>query len=153
MAYLYTRHQIQEFVQTPKIVRENTQLEVLKHGEHGAGFDVNLDLLDGPFVDLRYLGKAADQREPPTYEASLILGGHRVRGVGHNFVGRNKLRAKQRIPAGWHQNRCDPNLPTSHVEYNRHEPLPEFAPSDFGDFIGKCAQLWAIDLRTPEVLV
>jgi len=153
MTYPYTRHQIQEFVQAPKIVRENTQLEVSKHGEHGARFDVNLDVPDGPFVDLRYLGKAADHREPPTYEGNLILGGHRVRGVGHNFVGRNNLRAKQRIPAGWHQNRCDPNQPTSHVDYNRHEPLPGFAPSDFGDFIGKCAQLWAIDLQTPEVLV
>ncbi len=134
-------------------MRENTRLEVSKRGEHGAGFDVNLDLVGGTFVDLRYLGKTADVSQPPTYESALILGGHRVRGIGHNYVGRNKLRSRQRIPAGWHQNRVDPNLPTVHDDYNRHEPMPGFAPSDFGDFIGKCADLWAIDLQTPEVLV
>jgi hypothetical protein len=153
MTYPHSRHQIHELVQAPKVVRENSLLAVAAFGEHGGRFDVNLDLLEGPFVDLRYLGKATDQREVSGYEANLILAGHRVRGVGHNFVGRTNLRAKQRIPAGWHQNKVDPNLPTSHVEYNRHEPLPNFAPTDFGDFIGKCAQLWAIDLNTPEVLL
>lgn len=153
MPYPYTRQQIHDFVQAPKVVRENTKLEVSKRGEKGAGFEVNLDLEDGPFVDLRYLGKATEVEQPPTYESSLILGGHRVRGIGHNFVGRNKLRAKQRILAGWHQNRVDPNLPTTHDDYNRHEPLPMFAPTDFGDFITKCAELWTIDLRTPEVLL
>lgn len=153
MSYPYTRQQIHDFVTATKIVRENSPLKVEKRGERGANFDANLDLMDGPFVDLRYLGKAAQLNEPPTYESALILGGHRVRGVGHNFVGRNNLRAKQRIPAGWHQNKCDPNLPTSHAEYNRHEALPGFAPTDFGDFIGRCAALWTIDLKTPEVLV
>lgn len=114
---------------------------------------MNLDLLDGPFVELRYLGKAADHTHPPTYEAALILGAHRVRGIGHHHVGRNNLRAKQRIPAGWHQNRCDPNLPTTHPESNRHEPLPAFAPTDFRDFVTTCARLWAIDLQTEEVLL
>ena len=153
MPYPYPRPQIHAFVQAPKTVRENTRFAVSKRGEHGAGFDVNLDLLDGPFVDLRYLGKAGELSLPPTYESALILGGHRVCGVGHNFVGRQNLRAKQRIPAGSHQNRCDPNLPTTHVEYNRHEPLPTFTPTDFDDFIRKCATLWAIDLQAPEVLV
>lgn len=153
MSYPHTRHQIHELVQAPKVVRENSRLEVESFGEHSGRFDVNLDLVDGPFFDLRYLGKATDQREPAGYEANLILAGHRVRGVGHNFVGRKNLRAKQRIPAGWHQNKVDPNLPTSHVEYNRHEPLPHFAPTDFGHFIAKCAQLWAIDLKTQEVLL
>ena len=98
-------------------------------------------------------GQSRRTQQPPTYESALILGGHRVCGVGHNFVGRQNLRAKQRIPAGSHQNRCDPNLPTTHVEYNRHEPLPTFTPTDFDDFIRKCATLWAIDLQAPEVLV
>lgn len=153
MSYPYTRQQIHEFVRAPKLVRENTRFEVSKRGEHSASFDVNLDLSGGLFADLRYLGKAAAVDQPPTYESALILSGHRVRGIGHNFVGRNNLRAKQRVSAGWHQNRVDPNLPTAHVEYNRHEPLPHFAPTDLGDFIGKCAQLWAIDLKTQEVLL
>lgn len=153
MSYPYTPQQIHEHVHAAKIVRENTRFEIINRGEHGAGFDVILDVLHGPFVDLRYLGKAAELNQPPTYESALILAGHRVRGVGHNWVGRNNLRAKQRIPAGWHENRCDPNLPTTHPAYNRHQPLPEFAPTDFGDFIGRCAQLWTIDLKTEEVLL
>jgi hypothetical protein len=153
MSYPYARHQIHEFVQAAKVVRENSPLVVEKHGEHGGKFDVYLDLRSGSFVDLRYLGKAADQRDPSGYEGNLILAGHRVRGVGHNFVGRNNLRAKQRIPAGWHQNKVDPNLPTSHPEYNRHEPLPNFAPTDFGAFISGCARLWAIDLNMEDVLL
>lgn len=153
MIYPYPRHRIEELVKAPKVVRENERLAVERKGEHGATFDVNLDLLDGPFVDLRYLGKAANHTQPATYEANLILGGHRVRGVGHHYVGRNNLRAKRRIPAGWHQNFCDPNRPTTHPESNRHEPMPAFAPTDFGDFVGQCARLWAIDLRTEEVLL
>jgi len=153
MSYPYACHQIHELVQAPKVVRENSRLEVEAFGEHGGRFDVNLDLVGGHFVDLRYLGKATDQREPTDYEANLILAGHRVRGVGHNYVGRNNLRAKQRIPAGWHQNKVDPNLPTSHVDYNRHEALATFSPTDFGDFITKCAQLWTIDLKAEEVLL
>jgi hypothetical protein len=96
MSYPHARHQIHELVQAPKVVRENSRLEVEASGEHGGRFDVDLDLVDGPFVDLRYLGKATDQREPTGYEGNLILAGHRARGVGHNFVGRNNLRAKQR---------------------------------------------------------
>lgn len=153
MSYPHSRNQIHELVQAAKVVRENSNLEVNVFGEHGGRFDVNLDVVGGSFIDFRYLGKATDQREPAGYEGNLILAGHRVRGVGHNYVGRNNLRAKQRIPAGWHQNKVDPNLPTSHAEYNRHEPLPDFAPTDFGDFISKCAQLWAIDLKTQEVLL
>jgi hypothetical protein len=153
MTYPYPRHRIHELVQAPKIVRENERLEIESKGEHGAAFGVNLDLLDGPYVELRYLGKAANHTLPATYEANLILGAFRVRGVGHNFVGRNNLRAKKRIPAGWHQNLCDPNLPTTHAEYNRHEPMPGFAPTDFGNFVGQCARLWAIDLQTEEVLL
>ncbi|MFH1500035.1 MAG: hypothetical protein ABII82_19675 [Verrucomicrobiota bacterium] len=153
MTYPYTPSHIHEFVQAAKVVRENTELSVVRRGDAGAGFDVTLDIVGGAYVDMRYLGKATDVSQPPSYEGNLILAGHRVRGVGHNHVGRNNLRAKQRIPAGWHQNRVDPNLPTTDAEYNRHEPLSNFAPTDFADFIGKCALLWAIDLKTPEVLL
>ena len=140
-------------MQSQKVVRENERLDIERKGEKGASFDVNLDLCDGPYIELRYLGKAADHTQPPTYESAVILGAHRVRGVGYNAVGRNNLRAKQRIPAGWHENRCDPNLPTTNPEYNCHKPLPEFAPTDFGSFVMKCAEIWAIDLQTEEVLL
>jgi hypothetical protein len=153
MNYPFPKHRIDELVSAPKVVRENEQLSVERRGEAGAAFHVNLDLQDGPFVDLRYLGKAGNGAQPHTYEANLILAGYRVRGVGHHAVGRNNLRAKRRIPAGWHQNICDPNLPTVHPESNRHEPLQAFAPSDLGDFINQCARLWAIDLKAEEPLL
>ena len=153
MNYPFPKHRIDELVSAPKVVRENEQLSVERRGETGAAFQVHLDLKKGSFVDLRYVGKAANSTQPDTYEANLLLGGHRVRGVGHHAVGRNNLRAKRRIPAGWHQNICDPNLPTVHLEYNRHEPLRMFAPSDLGDFINRCAHLWAIDLQAEEPLL
>lgn len=153
MNYPFPKHRIDELVSAPKVARGNEKLSVERRGEAGAAFHVDLDLQEGPFVDLRYLGKAANNTQPNTYEASLILAGYRVRGVGHHAVGRNNLRAKRRIPAGWHQNICDPNLPTVHPEYNRHEPLRAFAPSDLGDFINRCARLWAIDLKAEEPLL
>ncbi len=62
------------------------------------------------------------------YDASLLLDSERVRGVGYCPVARQNFRAKLTIPAGWHQNICDPNVPTDHPEWNRHEPLPGFQP-------------------------
>lgn len=153
MSYPIPKHRIDEIVAAPKVRPVTQPLRVEKHGEQGGKFQTAVDLMDGPYVDLRYLGKATALAQPATYDASLILAAHRVRGVGHHAVGRNNLRAKRRIPAGWHQNLCDPNLPTGHPEYNRHEPLPGFAPSDFGDFINRCARLWAIDLRAEEPLL
>ena len=153
MTYPYPQHRIIELVQAPKIVRENEQFDVAAKGESGAVFAVNLDLLDGPFVDFRYLGKATDRAQPTSYDASLILASYRVRGVGHQNVGRHNFRAKLRVPPGWHQNICDPNLPTTHPEQNRHEALPGFAPTDFGNFISLCAQLWVIDLKEEGVLL
>ena len=77
-----------------------------------------------------------------------------MRGIGHCAVGRQNFRAKFRIPPGWHQNVCDPNVPTDdHQNRNRHDPLPGFAPSDFSDFVRKVATLWNIDLAWEEELL
>ncbi len=153
MSYPIPKHRIDEIVSAPKVRLETQPLKVEKHGEHGAKFHIVVDLMDGPFVDLRYLGKAAFLVKPTSYDASLIVAAERVRGIGYSAVGRNNLRAKKRISAGWHQNFCDPNLPTLDPERNRHEPLPGFAPTDFGDFIYQCARLWVIDLATEEPLL
>jgi hypothetical protein len=153
MSYPIPKHRIDEIVTAPKARPDNQPLSVEKQGEHGAKFTVWVDLVNGQFLDLRYLGKATILTQPPSYDASLILAAHRVRGIGFNAVGRNNLRAKKRLPAGWHQNLCNPNLPTLDPEYNRHEPLRGFAPSDFGDFIRQCARLWMIDLKTEEPLL
>jgi hypothetical protein len=153
MSYPYPKHRIDEIVASPKIRPETQPLRVEKHGEHGAKFQIVVDLLDGPYVDLRYLGKAAMLASPTSYDASLIVSAERVRGIGFAAVGRNNLRAKKRIPPGWHQNFCNPHLPTLDPERNRHESLPGFAPTDFGDFIHQCARLWVIDLATEEPLL
>jgi hypothetical protein len=153
MSYPIPKHRIDEIVAAPKVRPDTQPLRVERHGERGGRFQIGVDLLDGPFVDLRYLGKATVLAQPTSYDASLILAGHRVRGIGFQAVGRNNLRAKQRIPAGWHQNFCNPHVPTFDAEYNRHEALPGFAPTDFGDFIHRCARLWVIDLAAEEPLL
>ena len=153
MPYRYPRHRIQEMVAAPKCVTEGQTLDVVSDGEHGAKFDVNLDLVDGPYTDLRYLGRAGRADMPETYDCSLLLDQQRVRGIGYCPVARHNFRAKLRIPAGWHQNVCDPNVATNHPEWKRHDALPGFAPTDFSDFIRKAGVLWNIDLGWEAALL
>jgi hypothetical protein len=153
MSYPFPKHRIDEIIAAPKARQETHPLRFEKHGEHGGKFQIGIDLTDGPFVDMRYLGKATHLAQTSSYDASLILAAYRVRGIGFHAVARNNLRAKLRIPAGWHQNFCDPNLSTLDPASNRHEPLSGFAPMDFGDFIHQCARLWMIDLAAEEPLL
>jgi len=146
MNYRHPRHRIQEIVQGPKCVSEGHSLDVKHNGEHSARFDVDIDLTDGPYCDLRYVGSAGQVDKIETYHTNLILDAQRVRGIGYCPIGRDNFRAKLRIPKGWHQNICDPNMPTDHPDWNRHEALPDFAPTDFSDFIKKSATLWNVDL-------
>ena len=152
MAYPIPSHRIHEIVQAPKCLGDGETLALTSTGANGSGFDVTLDVIDGPHTDLRYLGKAHDLTKVDGYEANLLLAAYRVRGVGHNAVGRRHW-YKNRIPAGWHQNILDPNLPTGHPDFNRHEPLPDFAPTDFKDFINKTAGIWSIDLAWEETML
>ncbi len=121
-------------------------MNVQKRSEHGAFFDELVDLESGQFADLRFLGRAARLDKVETYDSSLLLAASRVRGVGYNSVGRNNFGAKRKIPAGWHQNRVDPSLHTLHPGHNLHEPLVDFNPTDFADFISKCAELWSLNV-------
>jgi hypothetical protein len=152
MKHPYPANTVRQIIQAQKCVREGEVLEVKKRGEHGAGFNVNLDLADGPFTDIRYLGHTHDVTDIKGSEASLILAAQRVRGVGHNAIGRRRF-YKDRIPAGWHQNVIDPQLATGADDYNRHEPLPDFMPTDFKDFIRKTATIWNIDLEWEDMLL
>jgi len=145
MPYPYASHLIPEIVRAPKCLREGETLEPKAKGPRGSSFGVNLDLIDGRYTDLRYLGNTHDVADPSGYSASLLLGGERVRGVDYHAVGQ-RLRYRERIPAGWHQDIRDPNLATTDANQHRREALPDFAPSDFKDFIGKTAQMWNIDL-------
>ena len=152
MKYPYSSHRISEMVAAPKCLREHESFAIKRHGSEGGAFDVRLDLLDGPFIDFRYIGKTHDFNDVTGSEASLLLDAYRVRGVGFNKVGRRRF-YKDRIPPGWHQNVIDPNLSTVDENSNRHNPLPDFAPVDFDDFVRKTSALWNIDLSLEERLL
>lgn len=153
MNFRYPRHRILEIVQAPKCLGDGQKLTVESRGTQSARFDVAVDLVDGPFADLRFFGRAGRKDEPETSDASFLLDQQRVRGIGYCAVARQNFRAKLRIPAGWHQNVCDPNVPTDHPDWNRHEGLPDFSPTDFLDFTQKAAELWSIDLGWEEGLL
>ena len=105
MPFPYPSRRIYEFVKAAKVVRDGETFTVSSKGHRGAGFDVNLDLLDGAFADLRYLGGAHDVAVPESYKSSLLLHGQRIRGVDYVPVGQRRF-YKERIPAGW------PDMPT-----------------------------------------
>ena len=84
--------------------------------------------------------------ELASYGATLLLDQQRVRGIGYSPVARQNFRAKLRVLAGWHQNICDPNVATDDPNWNRHEALPGFSPTDFEDFTRQSAGFWKIDL-------
>jgi len=146
MHYRHTAVRIHEFIQSPKSLCSGQSVEGKKKGDHGLHFCAAVELLDGPFLDMIFRGKATHGSEPTTYEGNFFVDQERVRGVGHNFVGKKNFRAKLRIPDGWHQNIVDPQKPTNDPAYNQHQPLPNFEPSDFEDFTRKVASLWTIDL-------
>jgi len=143
MRYPYPSHRIQEIVRAPKCLREGEVFTIKAKGEKGCKFDAELALLDeGPYSDPRYLGDTHDTASPEDYKANLLLGGEKIRGVDYHPVGR-RYYYRQRIPAGWHQDIWDPNLPTA--DNHRREPLPDFSPAHFRDFIRQTSGLWNID--------
>ncbi|MEI6035462.1 MAG: hypothetical protein WCS65_14425 [Verrucomicrobiae bacterium] len=144
MSYPHPVHQIREILAASKCLPPGETLDVHKHGE-AREFDTRPQLA-GRFVDMRYLGQTHAYDDPGTYHAVFLLANQRVRGVDYEPVGQNNFRYKKRIPKGWHQNVRDPNLPTTDDEENIHQPMENFVPSDFVDFIQKTAKLWNIDL-------
>lgn len=148
MNYLYQPHEIEEILRKEKCLPSGDTLELETMGKSGGGrhFETRPRLIDGGFIDMRYLGKAPELDNPQTYDASFLIANQRVRGVGYEAIGRNNFRFKKRIPQGWHLNVCDPNLPTNDPEQNVHHPLPDFSTTDFHDFINKTAEMWKIDL-------
>lgn len=147
MSYRHPATRIDEIVKAPKGLIDGQSVIPKHKGSKGLSFEAFLELLDGPFTDLIFRGKAGVSSEPETYDSNLFLDQDRIRGVGHCSVGRKNFRSKDRIPEGWHQNIVDPNKPTNSPAYNRHEPLPDFAPTDFADFTRKVAAIWNIDLE------
>ena len=150
MSFRYRSHQLQEIVQAAKLVREGQSLQFKSYKEHGKHLELELDLKDGPLVNLRLSVTAGRFDEPETYRAALLLDEQRVRGIDHSEIELKRF-YKVVVPKGWHENVIDPNLPTR--EINRHVPLPEFSPSDLKDFLGKVAALWHIELALEKALL
>lgn len=153
MSFRYSAVRIHEIVQAEKCLASDHTVDPKKRGDKGLGFEAFLDLVDGPFTDLIFRGKAGVHTLPETYDSGLFLNQERIRGIGFTPLPRKNLRRKLRIDPGWHQNIVDPNLPTNHPANNRHEPLRDFSPTDFEDFTRKSARLWNIDLGWTESLV
>lgn len=152
MSFPYRADQIREIVKARKVLRSGEFLQSGKgipfqaYGENGRRIDVLLDLADGPLLDLKLHIRGPIYSNPETFEASLLLSGVRVRGIGWNPTNRSRF-YRERIPRGWHENVIDPNLPTDHPDQNRHEALPNFEATDLTDLFTKAAGLWNIDLN------
>jgi len=153
MSYRFPPFRIHEIVRDEKCLTEGEVLIPPGKNSLPSSFGVNLDLVDGPFCDLRFLGKAVHLNDPSTYHTNLLLEQQRVRGIGYNPIGRQKFRSNMSIPKGWHENVCDPNAATDHPDRNRHVLLNGFEPTDYSDFIRKSAQKWNIDLGWEEGLI
>ncbi len=149
MNFRYRSYQITEIVKAAKIVREGQSLKFKSYGEKSGVLDLDLDLKDGSLLDLRLHITAGRYDEPATYEASLTLADQQVRGSGHSHTKRARF-YRTRIPRGWHENVIDPNLPTGHDNYNRHESLAAFELLDLVDFLRKVSERWNIELPKPS---
>ncbi|MDB6056761.1 MAG: hypothetical protein JWO95_605 [Verrucomicrobiales bacterium] len=150
MSFRYRSHQLQEIVLAAKLVREGQSLTFRNYKDHGKHLELELDLKDGPLVNLRLTVTAGRYDEPETYRAALLLDDQRIRGVDHADI-ETKRFYKTAVPKGWHQNVIDPNLPTR--EINRHVSLPHFEVGDLTDFLAKVAELWHVEMASEEVLL
>lgn len=84
MSYPYKPHQIEEILRLEKCLPPSDTLELERMSKDGIGrhFESRPQLVDGPFVDMRYIGKAPELDNPETYDASFLMANQRVRGVG-----------------------------------------------------------------------
>ena len=148
MSYPYKPHQILDFLGQPKRLPEDFSVDARRSGKIGKVLiaEGRPRLIDGSFIDMRYIVKAPIPNDVTSYDASFLIADRRVRGVGYDPIGRPNFRFKRRIPKGWHQNVCDPNLPTNDPGQNIHKQLPDFEGNDFRDFIVWTTELWKIEL-------
>jgi hypothetical protein len=153
MNYRYPRVRIHEIVKAKKCLDEGASITPPGKTSPLQKFDASLQLVDGPFCDLRFTGKAVRLDDPTSYHTNLLLDQRRVRGVGFSPIAKQNFRSSQRMPKGWHENVCDPNSATDHPDWNRHMPLPDFSPTDYADFVKLSAERWNIDIGWEEGLL
>lgn len=145
MIYRYKSHQILDVVKAEKVLRHDRDLRFINYGDRGKGLRADLDLADGPLLDLWFRVAAGRFDDCTTFEAALILADKRIRGIGYSATARKRF-YKDKIPKGWHQNICDPNLDTTDLDFNRHVALDEFEVTDLDDFLHKVCEQWHIAL-------
>ena len=114
--------------------------------------EVEIEMIDEERIPMVLQAYTTDRTDPASFHAVFIVHGQRLRGVDFDPVGRRKG-YKVRIPKGWHQNVCDPNLPSRNDMDNEHQALEDFEPSDFLDFLRRVARMWNIDLWEQEQLL
>jgi hypothetical protein len=81
MSFRFPSHRIQEIVGAQKCVRLGQKTVFEKHGEHGQKLAVDLDLVDGPLLNLKLFVACGNVANPETYTGALTLEGERIRGL------------------------------------------------------------------------
>ncbi len=139
MLFRYSSPIIYEIVRAPK--KCNPEIPPFyNYGNNGKGLECSLELVEGGLYPLKLVIYGCIYDEPKTYKASLILESRRIRGIDFEAASRSYI-YKIHIPAGWHENIIDPNLPDR--DGNRHEPL-DIDPQDLMDFQKIIARRWNI---------
>jgi len=140
--FRYRSFEIHRIMQQPK--RCAKPPGATRNGD-GLRCDFTVYLAEPEMITLMRVCMSAGRTDVPTsYKAVFLLDNERVRGIDYNPIERKRL-YKQSIPAGWHENMVDPNLPGDDRNQNRHNALPDWQVTDFESFIHNVCKLWNID--------
>lgn len=146
--FQYRSDQIRDIVAAEKCLRNpgavppDQPLPFKHYGQNSRLLMLNIDLVDGPLLNLRFIVKAGVLQDTSTFDAALLLDDQRIRGIGYALV-ETKRWYKIRIPKGWHQNIINPDRTG---DANQHEALPDFDPTDLNEFFHLSAQKWNIKI-------
>lgn len=149
LAFRYRSEQIREIVAAEKRLRNpqsivpDRPLPFKTYGQNGRKIDLDLDMEEGPLLNLRFHVRAGVVNDPMSYVAAIFLDTERIRGVDYARI-EQKRWFKISIPQGWHQNLVDPNVDGR--DGNRHEALTDFNPTDLDGFFFLTARLWRISI-------
>ncbi len=140
--FRYRSFEIAEIMKKPK--RCHKPPVVTRNGD-GLRCECVVYLIDPELIMIMCVCMTAGRKDVPTsYKAVFLLDNERVRGVDYNPMARKRW-YRETIPAGWHENVVDPNLPGDDRNQNRHNALLDFQVTDFDDFVHKVCALWYID--------
>lgn len=72
MNFRFSSAQIHEIVQAAKVLVAGQSIVPEKKGKDGLRFQAFVELAEGSYLDLRYLGSAGLGKDPKTYEGGLL---------------------------------------------------------------------------------